>query len=106
MSFEMKGVAKKSFSAAELLAPLSVAEREVFGIILNKLKNHNHALNHSALCVFLIDKLHDEHEEELATGISIVVNKLVNEPFKGDRDILKSILETIMKAVAHIEAEK
>lgn len=92
-------------SPRETLSPLSTQEVEVFMGLLKKLRDRTSTdpVDKISLSVFLIDRIHNCHTEEMSAGLSILVNKLVNKPFMGDRMILKSVLESIMECVSHTE---
>ena len=95
----------RSFSTKELLSPLSGTEQDIFKNCLNKLRDSSEGvIDITALSIFIVDVLHDSHKDELSTSLSILVNKLVQEPFIGDRNLLKEVLETIMKGIYSVES--
>ena len=107
MEMHFKDVTKTDFNVSKLLAPLNKSERKLFMGMMWRIRQHgeDNELDITALSVFLIDSLHVDHTNELATSLTILVNKLVAPPFEGDRDVLKMVLEGIMKAVAEIEGK-
>lgn len=103
MSFRMKQ--ENRFKIKDVLDPLNDDEIEVLCTLLLKMRDHskNKGSDRIATACFLVDRVCNEHTEDLSAGVSIVANKLANEPFLGDRDMLKSTLEVIMKAVSIAE---
>ena len=95
---EFSRIEKNTFSQKELLSHLSEKEQAFFLTCLGKLHEKSD-IDRQALCVFLVDMLHDNHTEELATITSMLVNKFMSEPFLRDRKVLKNTLETIMGAI-------
>ncbi len=91
-------VDKDKFSIKELLEPLDENEQAFFLTCLKKLNDKDN-IDKQALCVLLVDRLHDNHTEELATITSVLVNKFMGEPFLRDREMLKRTLEAIMGAI-------
>lgn len=89
----------------EVLDPLNEAEIKTLCSLLNKLreKSKNKNMDRVSVGCFIIDRLTDNHNEELSVGVSIVANKLANKPFLGDREMLKGTLESIMHAVSFSE---
>lgn len=91
------------FNRTELLEPLSEDEKAFFIHCLSRLEEARGCIDKQALAVLLIDMIHDNHTEELATITSMLVNKFMNKPFRGDRAMLKRTLETIMGAITMAE---
>lgn len=100
---EFSRVENGSFTRKQLLQPLTEDEQKFFMGCLIKLEEAKGKIDKQALCVMLIDSLHDNHTEELATITSMMVNKFMDKPFLGDRGMLKKTLETIMGAITMAE---
>lgn len=96
---EFSRVEQQSFKTSELLQPLSKVEQAMFLHSLQRICKESQIVNRQALCVMFLDRLHVSHQDELATITSCLVNKFMNEPFRGDRVMLKKVLEAIMGAI-------
>ena len=97
---EFKRVEKTIFNSDEMLKPLSKVERGMFLHSLRRIAFHESSITgRQALCVMILDLLHTSHSEELATITSVLVNKFMKPPFRGNRDMLKQCLESIMGAI-------
>lgn len=101
----MNHVENRIIDVRNLLKPLTHDEQNNFFRYLKTMKSDLNHRDNQAFCIWLIDRLHDEHIGELATATSIIVNKLVNKPFLGDRTFLKSTLENIMQGCYLVENE-
>lgn len=97
---EFSHVEKTEFIIKEMLRPLSTVEQAMFMNSLERISKHDGKGNDKqAIAVMFIDMLHQTHREELATIISVLVNKFMSPPYLKDREMLKRTLETIMGAV-------
>ena len=109
MTISLEGISiiKTSFDRDKVLEPLTSDEKKSFLGMLLKLSNHtDEPLNKQILSIYILDLLHRNHTSELSSIVGALMNKLVTEPFAGDRDILKSVLESIMKGVSITEKLK
>ena len=97
---KFKRVTQTIFNSDEMLKPLSKVERGMFLLSLRRIAFHESSItDKQALCVMILDLLHTSHTEELCTITSVLVNKFMDKPFRGDRKMLKLVLEAIMGAI-------
>jgi len=101
---EFTGVKEGCFNCKQMLSPLNKEERFEFMNSMEKLRYSEGSIaSRQALCVMFLDMVHTSHQDELATITSALVNKLMNPPYRKDREMLKSVLEAIMGAVSMAE---
>jgi hypothetical protein len=105
MEINVDDVVQERFLVNELLKPLDKKEQTQLKGLLRKLRKYPDRDN-STLSVWFVDMLHENHTEELSSIICMMLNKLVQEPFAHDRNILKSTLEAIMQGVFLVEEKE
>ena len=93
----------REFKVTELLQALDEEEIKVFRFLLRKLGKNTDPDLLTGLTMLIADRLHSSHDAELSTALSMLVNKLVQPPFDGDRELTKGILERILFGIKAVE---